>query len=61
MKSQPLDGSTGVTGVTGVTGSSSFFSGMIVGSTIMSLLIGAILAESIWRIKVKIGKMRVTA
>jgi hypothetical protein len=51
-----LVGLAGLTGTTGFVGSIGF-----AGTTIMSLLILAILAESIWRIKVTIGNVKAAA
>jgi hypothetical protein len=57
-----FDGSTGVAGLAGVTGVTGFdgSTGATYGIAI-SLLILAILAESIWRIKVTIGNIKIAA
>ena len=55
-----LTGVTGVAGLAGVTGVAGVAFGPTYGMLI-SLLILLILAESIWRIKVTIGNIKVTA
>jgi len=60
-----VTGTAGLAGVIGTAGTTGFVGSIglagYAGTIIISLLILAILAESIWRIKVMIGKVKIAA